>query len=102
MVNILFFHNTLPEYRIGWFEELSKQSNVQFIFTNEKINKKDYGIDIDYKRASNLNCIFFSDFFTGFIKLRSIMKNVSVYDFVELPPIDSLRELLYSIYIYYM
>lgn len=101
MLKILFFHNTLPEYRIGWFEELSKQSYVKFIFTNEKINKKDYGNDIDYKRASNLNCIFFSDFFTGFMKLRSIMKNVSVFDFVELPPIDSLRELLYSIYIYY-
>ena len=36
-VNVLFFHNTLPEYRIGWFEALSERVNVEFVFTNEKI-----------------------------------------------------------------
>ena len=41
-VNVLFFHNTLPEYRIGWFEALSERVNVEFVFTNEKQNEKDH------------------------------------------------------------
>ena len=39
-LKILFFHNTLPEYRIGWFCNLDKIANVDFVFTNEELNKK--------------------------------------------------------------
>ena len=32
-LKILFFHNTLPEYRIGWFQSLAKHADVVFVFT---------------------------------------------------------------------
>lgn len=57
-LNILFFHNTLPEYRIGWFKELNKKANVEFVFTNEKQNEKDYGFKIEYNKVKELKCFF--------------------------------------------
>ena len=87
-MNILFFHNTLPEYRIGWFEALSERVNVEFVFTNEKQNEKDYGFEIDYERAKKLKCTFLSGGKQGIRELKQIIENVEKYDFVELPPID--------------
>lgn len=101
-MKILFFHNTLPEYRIGWFCSLAESAEVDFVFTNEKQNEKDYGYVIDYKRAENINCIFLSDKIRGFYELKNIMKNIEAYNFVELPPIDSIREVIYSVYISYI
>lgn len=100
-LNILFFHNTLPEYRIGWFEALSERVNVEFVFTNEKQNEKDYGFEIEYERAKKLKCTFLSGGKQGIRELKQIIENVEKYDFVELPPIDSIREVIYSAYIIY-
>ena len=100
-LNILFFHNTLPEYRIGWFEALSERVNVEFVFTNEKQNEKDYGFEIEYERAKKLKCTFLFGGKQGIRELKQIIENVEKYDFVELPPIDSIREVIYSAYIIY-
>lgn len=98
-LKIVFFHNTLPEYRIGWFQNLAMEADVEFVFTNEKQNKRDYGFEIDYKKARNLKCMFLSDGKQGFKELQELMNNVDKFDFVELPPIDSIREVVYSAYI---
>lgn len=68
-LKILFFHNTLPEYRIGWFCNLDKIANVDFVFTNEELNKKDYGFEIELEKAKGLRCTFLSDGVAGFIEL---------------------------------
>ena len=93
-LKILFFHNTLPEYRIGWFEELSRLADVQFVFTNESLNKKNYGFDIDYECAADLKYKFLAEGKKGERELDEILEKVANYDFVELPPIDSLREVV--------
>lgn len=98
-LKILFFHNTLPEYRIGWFQNLSQMSNIEYVFTNEKQNMKDYGFEIDYKKMGDLKCRFLSDGKHGFKELQEIVEKIEKYDFVELPPIDSFRETIYSAYI---
>lgn len=69
-LKILFFHNTLPEYRIKWFEELSKRAFVDFVFTNEMLNSKIYGFDIDYKQAQNFNYKFLSQGIKGYKQLN--------------------------------
>ena len=99
MINILFFHNTLPEYRIGWFQNLSMIANVEYVFTNEELNKKDYGFDIDYERSKGLKSCYLSTGKNGFGQLKKIMNAIAMYDFVELPPIDSFKEVVYSYYI---
>lgn len=98
-LNVLFFHNTMPEYRIGWFCNLAKEANVDFVFTNEKLNKKDYGFEIEYEKAKELKCTFLSNGVAGFIELIKILEDIENYDFVELPPLDSLREVIYGAYI---
>lgn len=60
-LKILFFHNTLPEYRIGWFRNLAQNADVQFVFTNEQLNKKEYGFTIEYEKIKDLKCKFLLD-----------------------------------------
>lgn len=93
-LRILFFHNTLPEYRIGWFNELSKIADVEFVFTNESLNKKNYRFDIDYERSACLKCVFLTAGKQGEIQLNSILDKIAEFDFVELPPMDSWREVV--------
>ncbi|MDO5151703.1 MAG: glycosyltransferase family 4 protein [Oscillospiraceae bacterium] len=95
-LRLLLFHNTLPEYRIGWFKELSKIAECEFVFTNESLAKKNYGFDIDYERTKGINCLFLFDGKEGILQLMSILKDIQKYDFVELPPIDSPREVIYG------
>lgn len=98
-IKILFFHNTLPEYRIKWFEELSKRAFVDFVFTNEMLNSKIYGFDIDYEQAQKIDYKFLNQGIKGYKQLKYLLNSIQQYDFVELPPIDSLREVLLSAYI---
>ncbi|MCD7998281.1 MAG: glycosyltransferase family 4 protein [Clostridiales bacterium] len=93
-IKILFFHNTLPEYRIEWFKELSKIAEVMFVFTNEKLNKKIYGFDTNYRSIAGLKCIFLAKGKKGMEQLDCILNNVGSYDYVELPPLDSFREVI--------
>ena len=87
-------HNTLPEYRIQWFNEIKRESKCDFLITNEKLNKKVYGIDIEYEKIKKLDCIFLSKGIKGYTELYSVVKKINNYDFVLLPPIDSFREFI--------
>lgn len=98
-MKILFFHNTLPEYRIGWFKALSSQTDIEFVFTNEKLNKKIYGFDIKVKDSNSLKCTFLQHGLKGISELKKILSEINHYDFIELPPIDSPLETIYSILI---
>lgn len=61
--------------------------------------KKDYGFEIEYEKAKELKCTFLPNGVAGFIELIKILEDIENYDFVELPPLDSLREVIYGAYI---
>lgn len=91
-MKLLFFHNTLPEYRIAWFCRMAEKCQVKYVFTNEKLNKMNYGVDIDYGRAGEIDSLFLEKGSRGMWQLWDILRDVDKYDFVELPPIDSFRD----------
>lgn len=95
-LRVLFFHNTLPEYRIQWFMKLANKANIKFVFTNEYLNRKNYGFNIDYDKVKNLDCTFISNGIKGFKQLYRIIIDIRFFDFVELPSIDTLREAIIS------
>lgn len=99
-MNILFMHNTLPEYRINWFKEISKLAKCKFIFTNEKLNKQVYGTKIKYDKVRELDTLFLKKGLNGYIEIINEIKHSFNYDFVLFPPIDSIRELLISMVVY--
>lgn len=99
-MNILFMHNTLPAYRIPWFNEMSNMCNIKYVFTNEKLNQKIYKNKISYEKVENLDTVFLEDGLKGYNQLLQLMKEIKKYDFVELPPIDSLHEYIVSLIVY--
>lgn len=99
-MKILFMHNTLPEYRIGWFKEISKLCDCRFVFTNEKLNEQVYGTTIKYDKAKDLDMFFLNVGLDGYSQMKRELEHICNYEFVLFPPIDSLRELIISKIVY--
>lgn len=95
-MKLLFMHNAIPEYRIPWFKYIGCNCDVDFVFTNYKLTQKLYHFDIDYSKISTINYIVMGYKNTFFDDFKSIWKKVNNYDFVEFPPIDSLKEFILS------
>ena len=97
--NILFFHNSLPEYRLGWFNKLSKLANVRFIITNKALAKKIYNFDIEKDQIRDLDCHFLKKGIEGICQMKNLTMDLERVDFVELPPMDSVWEVILGIMI---
>ena len=95
---ILFVHNSLPEYRVGWFHKLSGYADCRFLITNPQIAGKIYG---HTGEKNGLNCIELRKGFGGYIDLVACIKENKDVNFIELPPIDSLNEYMKSLVILY-
>ena len=93
-LKILFLHNTLPEYRIEWFREMRKKADMEYIFTNEGENYKNYKTEIEKSRLPE--SIFLSSGRAGFLELKQVLNRCEKYDVIELPPIDTIHEYLIS------
>jgi glycosyltransferase involved in cell wall biosynthesis len=89
-MKLLFFHNSLPEYRIGLFEELNRQCDVKFVITNRDVYQEKYGFSTSGEQK--FNCKFLTEGKRGFEELQQILEKIGDYDAVELPPLDTLRE----------
>ena len=87
-MKILIIHNTLPEYRVEFFNEIARISNLSIYFFKKDLNSKIYQ-DID--RISQLNNINIID--------ENIVQvlNKEKFDWIILPPFDDV----YSIYLSY-
>ncbi|EHK2442086.1 glycosyltransferase family 4 protein [Clostridium perfringens] len=100
-MNVLFFHNTSPEYRIPLFEELSKRINVKFVFTRLEVNKKIYGNDVNSEKLSNINYISPKSGLSKYKEFYNEIRNHNVAVIV-LPPLDSLGEYIEALYIFFI
>ena len=89
-MKLLFFHNSLPEYRIGLFKELNRQCDVKFVITNPDVYQEKYGFSTSRKQG--FDCQFLTEGKQGFKELKQILEKIGDYDAVELPPLDTLRE----------
>ena len=94
-MKILFAHNSIPEYRLPWFMELSKLSDCVFLITNPALAKKIYITDGETYIDKELQCIYLKKGVRGYKILFEHLKSNS-YDFIEMPPVDSLGELFKS------
>ena len=85
MMNVLFVHNTLPEYRIDFFRRLSERVQLSIVLTDEELAKNIYGLssevknDIDVRTAKSPG------------EICKIIKD-KTFDVVVLPPIDTLYQ----------
>lgn len=65
-MHILFVQNTLPEYRIQWFQNLSSLSKCHFLFTNKDLNEKIYKTKINIEMIDDLECSFLAPKIKGY------------------------------------
>lgn len=91
-IKILFIHNKCLWYRLPFFNRISKEHDIEFLFTDEK---KVEGLEAKYEIIKRWGFPFISVAF-GLIP-RLIKKN---YDIVIFPPLDSIGELIDNIFCY--
>lgn len=88
-MNILFFHNTIAEYRLPFFIELSKISNLDIILTQPDLSKKIYNTEYDYN--TDLNVYVFQSK-RNYLQKLYISLNQNCYDLVVLPTVDTIKD----------
>lgn len=98
-MKVLFFHNTAPEYRIPFFQELSKSIDVRFIFTMIDTNKRVYGNEIDYGKLNDINYKIIDKSFRRYVQIFKLITK-SEDDVIIIPPLDSLLEYLDGLLIF--
>lgn len=95
-MNILFFHNTIASYRLPFFRQLSKMSNLKVCLTNPDLTQKIYGntvglidekFDVDYVPKTKISKFLFAKMTEG------------DYELCVLPTLDSFRDAIISYYI---
>lgn len=96
-LKILFVHNSLPEYRKAWFKELAEISECKFIITNSTLAKEIYGFQTN---AQDIPCILLNSGISGIRQFIKELKGISNFDFVELPPMDSLGEYIKAVLLF--
>lgn len=81
-MKVLFIHNTLPEYRISFFQKLSEKVDLDILVTDKGLATKVYGLS--FKDNLSLNVKYLD-------KISDILKVLIAgkYDLVVLPPVDT-------------
>ena len=93
-MKLLFMHNAIPEYRIPWFKKISEQCDVYFLFTNQKIIKRQYHFDTDLSDIANLNYGLVGSGIHAVKNIGRLIRKINEFDFIMLPPCDSPFEFL--------
>lgn len=97
-MRILFIHNTLPAYRLVFFENLAKLDDIHFVFTEINKSKEIYGTNINFGEIDKKNITLLS---------KNNVKNIGMLrklltkeiDVVVIPPLDNFRAILYAIFV---
>lgn len=92
-MNLLFIHNTIPEYRVPFFIKLSKKINVDYLFTRLDLNKKIYGTEIDHDIEKDIKFKCLSKGIKRYKQLLNYIKKEK-YDCIIIPPMDSFKDFL--------
>lgn len=92
MKKILFIHNTLAEYRVSFFENMSKISDLTLLIYDKELSGKIY--NINGKIDNNINII--DDFSESAVLKLLESEN---FDAVIIPPLDNIKALKISKFI---
>ncbi len=95
-MKILYFHNSVPEYRKELFVKLAEHNNIKYIFTNFNYSKNIYNTDVDNAILTKI------DYFTLFDGWKCIDQTYKVLaefkpDIVILPALDTFREFIIAV-----
>lgn len=88
-IRVLFFHNSVPEYRIAFWEELATFVDLQICITNKGLDEKIYGLE---KNVGNLKIEYLES-----IKCKVLKQLIDKADVIILPPCDAPKEWAASI-----
>lgn len=92
-MKILFFHNTMPDYRIPFFKGLNEKIEIDYIFTKMDLSERIYGNKLEYDQVKELNYMLLS---SNIKRYTEILKYIGCknYTGIVLPPLDSFSDFL--------
>lgn len=88
-LRVLFVHNSVPEYRIEFWKQLSKKVELELLITNDDLDSEIYGLN---RSTDGLKLHYFSTF-------KDLKHRINDNDVIILPPADSLKEICIGCYI---
>lgn len=88
-LKVLFVHNSVPEYRIEFWKQLSQKVELELLITNSNLDSEIYGLN---RSTDGLKLHYFSTF-------KNLKQKISGSDVVILPPPDTAKEICIGSYI---
>jgi hypothetical protein len=97
-LKLIFFHNTLPEYRVGFFQKLSLKIDTTYVITQENLQNKIYQTTSHINKLGNLKVYNLKPGLSGFALVRKLFQETQ-FDAVVLPPLDDLLGFFQGLFI---
>lgn len=97
-MKILYIHNTLPEYRYGYFLELNRLCDLTIVFTDLRLSEKIYNTIIDERKLTKFNHIILSH---NLSKDKVVIHNLitgNEYNLVIIPALDDVYSIALASY----
>lgn len=93
-MKVLYFHNSIPEYRKELFMQLSCYiDDIMFVFTNLEYSKTVYNTEVDKNILNRLCYKILTNNWSCISETKKIIKSYNP-DIIILPALDTLRELV--------
>lgn len=89
-MKVLSIHNTIPEYRVAFFRELSKLVDLEIMMTEHELAFDIYSLNVKFPK--DLSVVYMVNKGKMINKLLMSKK----YDLVVLPPIDNFYQMQYA------
>lgn len=95
-MKILYIHNTLPEYRVGYFQELSGMCDLTIAFTELDLGEKVYKTKVDVRRLTRAKILYLKHDLKKDTKELKILIENSNFDFLIIPALDDIYSIVLS------
>lgn len=94
-MKLLFIHNTIPEYRIEFMNNLSNLIDTEFFISDKSLQEKIYGMTLE-SEIKNLKI----DYISSTKRAKNIKNKIinSKCDVIILPPVDNIKEYINGVW----
>lgn len=97
-IKVLFVHNTITWYRIPFFNILTENIDIKYIFTRNKLSEKIYNIRSNEMQLIKKPIIIKSSPLRYFELIKNIL--INDFDIIVAPPMDSVGEYIDSLIVF--
>lgn len=99
-MKLLYVHNSLPEYRYGYFQAINDSCDLTIAFTDINLSQEIYKTSVDDNRLANFDhVVILQNNLREDKKILNSLIKTQNFDFIIIPALDDLYSIFLSLFI---